>query len=141
MKSRRIFLSFLLVILLCTVFLPTQAAEINPDRLPATAQRLIRRYFTGSIPIYAVREKGHYEVITNDNVSMFFDYRGRWLEIRCTEGISDAVLPVAIRIYVVRHFSHMPIIYVKHSRRGYKVGLANGLVLRFNAKCKFVGVE
>ncbi len=138
------------LILLCAVGIaaasPLADRPITAEQLPAAAQKFIKTHFSGSEFLYAKSDDGlfsrEYKVVLAGGVSVEFAGDGEWKEVDTKYGeVPAAIVPEAIRKQVARQFSGARIENIERDRRGYDVGLSNGLDLKFDRRFNLVEID
>lgn len=143
-------LVFFLIMSLCATGLASAAAfadrPITVEQLPAAAQKFIQTHFASSEVLYAKIDDGlfsnEYKVVFAGGVSVEFTGDGEWKEVDTKYGeVPAAIVPEAIRKQVDRQFPNARIESIDRDRRGYDVGLSNGLDLEFDRQFNLVDID
>ena len=141
---------FLSMILLCAAAVaaaaPLADRPITAEQLPAAAQKFIKTHFAASKLLYAKSDDGlfsrEYKAVFAGGVSVEFTGDGEWKEVDTEYGeVPAAIVPEAIRKQVARQFSGARIESIERDRRGYDVGLSNGLDLKFDRRFNLVEID
>lgn len=143
------FLSFLAAGLLLTGTLFAEALADRPitlDKLPEAAQTFIKTHFASSQLLYAKVDddlfNNDYKVVFSDGVSVEFAANGEWKEVETKRGeVPAAIVPQMIRDQVASQFPAARIESIDRDRRGYEVGLSNGLELKFDRQYNLVEID
>lgn len=119
---------------------------ISVNQLPATAQQLITKNFSGKKVALAKMETGFfdrsYDVIFTNGDKVEFDKAGNWTEITCKHSaVPAALVPAAISKYVQAHYPGTKIIQIEKDRKEYDVELSSGLEITFNAKFQVTDID
>lgn len=119
---------------------------IAVEKLPAAAQQFIKTHFASSEVLYAKVDDGlfnnDYKVVFADGLSVEFAGNGEWKEVETRRGeVPAAIVPQAIREQVGRQFPAARIESIDRDRRGFDVGLSNGLELKFDRQFDLVEID
>ncbi|MCM1151351.1 MAG: PepSY-like domain-containing protein [Alistipes sp.] len=119
---------------------------IGVEQLPAAAQKFIRTHFASSELLYAKIDDGlfrnEYKVVLAGGISLEFTDDGEWKEVEAEYGeVPAAIVPEAIRKRVAQQFPNARIESIDRDRRGYDVGLSNGLDLEFDRQFNLVDID
>ena len=125
---------FFVLALVMSICLPLTLMADNDqvitfDRLPATAQTMLKQNFSDKVPL----------VITAD----WDDYKvSNWRDIECkTSQVPAALIPAQITANVNATFPGAAITEIDQDRRGYSVKLSNGLELEYNRNFQIVELD
>ncbi|MDE6046788.1 MAG: PepSY-like domain-containing protein [Alistipes sp.] len=137
------------VILLCAAAVAAATLADRPitaEQLPAAAQKFIKTHFAASELLYAKSDDAlfsrEYKAVFAGGVSVEFTGDGEWKEVDTEYGeVPAAIVPEAIRKQVARQFSGARIESIERDRRGYDVGLSNGLDLKFDRRFNLVEID
>lgn len=143
------FLSLFVAGLLLTGTLFAEAFADRPttvDKLPAAAQKFIKTHFASSELLYAKVDDdlfgNDYKVVFADGLSIEFAGDGEWKEVETRRGeVPVAIVPKMIRDQVASQFPAARIESIDRDRRGYDVGLSNGLELKFDRQYNLVEID
>lgn len=139
-----------LTVLLCSAGSVFAAAfadrPVSVGELPAAAQQFIKTHFAASEVLYAKVDDdlfdNDYKVVFADGTSIEFASNGEWKEVETKRGeIPAAIVPPAIRQQVGSQFPAARIESIDRSRRGFEVGLSNGLELKFDRRFTLVEID
>ena len=138
---------FFILSLVLTICLPLQLKADNDrvitfDRLPATAQAMLKQNFSDKVPLAITADRDDYKVMYQSGEKVEFDKKGNWKDIECKGGQVPAnLIPSEITAKVSNKFPGTTITEIDRDRRGYSVKLSNGLELEFNKKFKIVELD
>lgn len=112
---------------------------IQVNQLPAAAQTLLKKHFSGKKVALAKMESDmlgkSYEVIFTNGDKVEFDRNGKWTDLSCKKGaVPSALVPAAISRYVKAHYKGARVVELERERKGYGLELSNGVELDFNNK-------
>lgn len=133
MKTRLLYL----VITLCTTFnLYSQEVPVEQSQLPAEAKAFLKGHFKSKFH-HAIKDvEGRsisYEVVLNDNTEIEFDEAGKWMEVEGKDGpIPTTFIQRQTLDYIRINHPKEAIMKIERSPSEYKVGLSNGLGLKFD---------
>ena len=83
-----------------------------------------------------------YKVVFADGVSVEFASNGEWKEVGTRRGVVPAaIVPPVIREQVGKQFPGVLIESIDRDRRGFEVGLSNGLDLKFDRQFNLVDID
>ena len=139
MKRSFLHTLFLLIVVLMPMSV-INAEPIDPYSLPDKAQTFLRKTFFYTMPISTERTDAGFEVVMADNSIVQLDRKGNWTDIVCLEGVPDMVLPLKLRVYMMRRFEGQPIVHIAHSSAGYMLELSNGMTLWFDGELNLIKV-
>lgn len=119
---------------------------IAVGELPEAARKFIKTHFATSEVLYAKVDDdlfgNDYKVVFADGVSVEFAANGEWKEVEAERGeVPAALVPPMIRERVAERFPAARIESIDRDRRGYDVGLSNGLDLKFDRGFDLVGID
>ncbi len=142
---KKLLLLFLSVVLIHSVVRADDGVPVTMDKLPATAQRLIKTHFSTSDIAYIQMEREwvskSYEVAFVNGNKIDFDHKGNWTELNCKfTQVPDALVPKAIRNYVSRNHSGRTIRKMEREGNYFDIELDNGLEIKFNKQFKVVKI-
>lgn len=140
----------LLAAALCSVGFAAAAAfvdrPVTVEELPDAARKFIRTHFASSDVLYAKVDddlfNNDYKVVFADGVSVEFASNGEWKEVETKRGtVPAAIVPPVIREQVGKQFPDARIESIDRDRRGFEVGLSNGLDLKFDRQFNLVDID
>lgn len=112
------------------------------NSLPQSIIDHIATNFSGRTIVWAEIDDDEYEVYLSDGTEVYFDRRGRFLEVdRDRDAINPANLPQNILSYISTNFPNATIIKAELDDNFYEVELNNGMELYFDAQGNFLGSE
>jgi hypothetical protein len=115
---------------------------IPVSSLPKAITDYISANFPGRTIVWAEIDDDEYEVYLSDGTEVYFDRRGRFLEVdRDRDAINPANLPQNILSYISTNFPNATIIEAELDDNYYEVELNNGMELYFDAQGNFLGSE
>lgn len=115
---------------------------IPVSSLPREITDYISANFPGRTIVWAEIDDDEYEVYLSDGTEVYFDRRGRFLEVdRDRDAINPANLPQNILSYISTNFPNATIIKAELDDNYYEVELNNGMELYFDAQGNFLGSE
>ena len=138
---------FFILSLVLTICLPLQLKADNDrvitfDRLPATAQAMLKQNFSDKVPLAITADRNDYKVMYQSGEKVEFDKKGNWKDIECKGSQVPAnLIPAEITAIVSSKVPGATITEIDRDRRGYSVKLSNGLELKFNKKFKIVELD
>ena len=138
---------FFVLALVMSICLPLTLMADNDqvitfDRLPATAQAMLKQNFADKTPLVITADWDDYKVMYTNGDKVEFDKKGNWRDIECkTSQVPAALIPAQIVANVNATFPGATITEIDQDRRGYSVKLSNGLELEFNKKFKIVEID
>ena len=143
MKKSVIFvLSLVLAICLPLQLKADNDRVITFDRLPATAQAMLKQNFADKTPLAITADRDDYKVMYTSGDKVEFDKKGEWRDIECkTSQVPANLIPAQIAANVNATFPGTSITEIDRDRRGYSVKLSNGLELEFNKKFQIVELD
>lgn len=146
MKKFTILLAALLAVCTTVAALAGNDRMISVGELPASSQQFINTYFKGLEVSYAKVDEElfdkSYKVLFVDGSMVEFRRNGDWKEIECKYGeVPAGIVPRPIRDCVSTRFAQRRIISLDRDRRGYDVGLDNGLDLEFDSSFRLVDID
>ncbi len=119
-------------------FAAAQITQISSTRLPAQARTTIRNAWNGAPIVDAWRNKEgrrvEYKASVEDGSTIKFNANGQWIEIRSYGGVPTMLLPKAMLAYIDKYYEGQLIVWVAKTPKRYRIELANGTKLEFNAK-------
>ena len=143
MKKSVIFV-LTLVLAIC---LPLQLKADNDrvitfDRLPATAQAMLKQNFADKTPLAITADRDDYKVMYQSGEKVEFDKKGNWKDIECKASQVPAnLIPAQIAASVNATFPGTSITEIDRDRRGYSVKLSNGLELEYNRNFQVIELD
>lgn len=146
-KSLKIWMMALAGILLMgTTAMADNDKPITVNSLPAVARQVITKNFAGKKVALAKVESGlvgkNYDVVFTNGDKVEFDKKGAWTEINCKQaGVPSALVPAAIRNYVIGNYAGNKVVKIERDSRKYEVELSNGLEITFNNKFQVTDID
>jgi hypothetical protein len=142
MKTR---LLYLFATLFATFSLYSQEVPVEQSQLPAEAKAFLKEHFKSKFH-HAIKDvEGRsitYEVVLNDNTEIEFDEAGKWKEVEGKDGpIPITFIQKQTLDYVKINHPKESIMKIERSQSEYKVGLSNGLGLKFDMMGVFVKLD
>ncbi len=137
----------LLLALVLTICLPLHLQADNDqvitfDRLPATAQAMLKQNFSDKVPLIITADRDDYKVMYQSGEKVEFDKKGNWRDIECkTSQVPSELIPAQIAANVNATFPGAKITKIERDRRGYSVKLSNGLELEYNRNFQVIEVD
>lgn len=135
MKKISLVLFFLTV---CAFVSNAQITQIKSTQLPAQARTTIRKAWNGAPTVDAWRNKMgkrvEYKASIENGSTIKFDSQGRWIEMRCYDGVPTTLLPKAMLSHIDKYYEGQLIVWVSKTTKRYQIQLANGTKLEFNNK-------
>ena len=135
MKKISLVLFFLTV---CAVVSNAQITQIKSTQLPAQARTTIRKAWNGAPTVDAWRNKMgkrvEYKASIENGSTIKFNAQGRWIEMRCYDGVPTTLLPKAMLSHIDKYYEGQLIVWVSKTTKRYQIQLANGTKLEFNNK-------
>ena len=143
MKKSVIFvLSLVLAICLPLQLKADNDRVITFDRLPATAQAMLKQNFADKTPLAITADRDDYKVMYQSGEKVEFDKKGNWRDIECkTSQVPAELIPAQIAANVNATFPGTIITKIERDRRGYSVKLSNGLELEYNRNFQVIEVD
>ena len=115
---------------------------ITFDRLPATAQAMLKQNFADKTPLAITADRDDYKVMYQSGEKVEFDKKGNWRDIECkTSQVPAALVPAQIVANVNATFPGAVVTEIDQDRRGYSVKLSNGLELEYNRNFQIVELD
>jgi len=139
-------LALLCLVALHAVMRADNERPISITQLPAPAQQLIKKYFSGQKVALTKVEKSildtGYDVIFTNGTKVEFDRHGNWTEIRCKgTSVPAALVPAAISRYIRSHYPDARIVKIEKERRKYDVELSNGVEVTFDTRFRVIDID
>lgn len=140
----------LAAVALCSVGFASAAAfadrPITVEELPDAARKFVRTHFADAEVLYAKVDDdlfdNDYKVVFADGVSVEFASNGEWKEVDTRRGVVPAaIVPQPVRERVEKQFPGVRIESIERDRRGFEVGLSNGLDLKFDRQFNLVDID
>ncbi len=138
---------FFVLALVMSICLPLTLMADNDqvitfDRLPATAQAMLKQNFADKVPLVITADWDDYKVMYTNGDKVEFDKKGNWRDIECkTSQVPAALIPAQIVANVNATFPGATITEIDQDRRGYSVKLSNGLELEYNRSFQIVELD
>ena len=138
---------FFVLALVMSICLPLTLMADNDqvitfDRLPATAQAMLKQNFADKTPLVITADWDDYKVMYTNGDKVEFDKKGNWRDIECkTSQVPAALIPAQIVANVNATFPGATITEIDQDRRGYSVKLSNGLELEYNRNFQIVELD
>ena len=119
---------------------------VNKSELPVKTQQFLDKYFANVKITYAKLERDlfdrSYEVVLADGTKLEFTPQGEWKEVDCRyEEVPAAIVPQAIREYVINNYPGEKILKIEKDRGYYELKLSNRYELTFNKDYKIVDID
>ena len=138
---------FFVLALVMSICLPLTLMADNDqvitfDRLPATAQAMLKQNFSDKVPLVITADWDDYKVMYTSGDKVEFDKKGEWRDIECkTSQIPANLIPAQIAANVNATFPGTSITEIDRDRRGYSVKLSNGLELEYNRNFQVIELD
>ena len=138
---------FFVLALVMSICLPLTLMADNDqvitfDRLPATAQAMLKQNFADKTPLVITADWDDYKVMYTNGDKVEFDKKGNWRDIECkTSQVPAALIPAQIVANVNATFPGATVTEIDQDRRGYSVKLSNGLELEYNRSFQIVELD
>ena len=138
---------FFVLALVMSICLPLTLMADNDqvitfDRLPATAQTMLKQNFSDKVPLVITADWDDYKVMYTNGDKVEFDKKGNWRDIECkTSQVPAALVPAQITANVNATFPGATVTEIDRDRRGYSVKLSNGLELEYNRNFQIVELD
>lgn len=119
---------------------------INRENLPQEAQQMLDTYFPkakiGMIKVDKhLLKKTDYDVKLVNGTKIEFSNAGKWTTVDCgNRAVPQELVPKAIRNYVTKNFGDLKIVKITKKSLYYEIGLADGVVLKFDLLGIYQGV-
>ena len=140
-----------MVALVCLVTFQVSAfadndKPISMSQLPATAQQIIKKHFSGKKVALAKMETGlfekSYDVVFNNGEKVEFDRKGNWTEIDCKmSSVPAALIPAKIKQYVKSTYPGAKIIQIEVDAREYELKLSHRLEVTFHKSFQVIDID
>lgn len=146
MKKFTILLAALLAVCTTGVALADNDRMISVGELPASSQQFINTYFKELAVSYAKVDEEwfdkEYKVLFVNGSKVEFIRNGDWKEVDCRYGeVPAGIVPQPILDYVNTRFTGRTVVRIERERKGYDVGLDNGLDLKFDRSFRLVDID
>ena len=138
---------FFVLALVMSICLPLTLMADNDqvitfDRLPATAQAMLKQNFSDKVPLVITADWDDYKVMYTSGDKVEFDKKGEWRDIECkTSQVPANLIPAQIAANVNATFPGTSITEIDRDRRGYSVKLSNGLELEYNRNFQVIELD
>ena len=138
---------FFVLALVMSICLPLTLMADNDqvitfDRLPATAQAMLKQNFSDKVPLVITADWDDYKVMYTNGDKVEFDKKGNWRDIECkTSQVPADLVPAQIVANVNATFPGAAVTEIDRDRRGYSVKLSNGLELEYNTRFQIVELD
>ncbi len=138
---------FFVLALVMSICLPLTLMADNDqvitfDRLPATAQAMLKQNFSDKVPLVITADWDDYKVMYTNGDKVEFDKKGNWRDIECkTSQVPAALIPAQIVANVNATFPGAAITEIDQERIGYSVKLTIGLELEYNRSFQIVELD
>ena len=138
---------FFVLALVMSICLPLTLMADNDqvitfDRLPATAQAMLKQNFADKVPLVITADWDDYKVMYTNGDKVEFDKKGNWRDIECkTSQVPADLVPAQIVANVNATFPGAAVTEIDRDRRGYSVKLSNGLELEYNRSFQIVELD
>ena len=120
---------------------------IQRDALPQTAQQMLDEYFPkAKVAMIKVDKhllkKTDYDVKLTNGTKIEFSNAGKWTSVDCkTRAVPENLIPKAIRRHVGKNYADAQIVSIEKKAYGYKIGLSDGLELKYDHIGTFKGAD
>ncbi|MBJ2184176.1 MAG: PepSY-like domain-containing protein [Muribaculaceae bacterium] len=122
---------------------------IDRDALPEPAREMLDKYFpnkkVGMIKVDRhLLRKTDYDVRLTDGTKIEFNNAGKWTSVKMKKGaVPSGLMLRAMRTYINKNYKDVSVVWIEKNRTSgaYKVGLSDGVELRFTALGAFKSVE
>ena len=138
---------FFVLALVMSICLPLTLMADNDqvitfDRLPASAQAMLKQNFSDKVPLVITADWDDYKVMYTNGDKVEFDKKGNWRDIECkTSQVPADLVPAQIVANVNATVPGAVVTEIDRDRRGYSVKLSNGLELEFNTRFQIVELD
>ena len=138
---------FFVLALVMSICLPLTLMADNDqvitfDRLPASAQAMLKQNFSDKVPLVITADWDDYKVMYTNGDKVEFDKKGNWRDIECkTSQVPADLVPAQIVANVNATFPGAAVTEIDRDRRGYSVKLSNGLELEYNTRFQIVELD
>ena len=138
---------FFVLALVMSICLPLTLMADNDqvitfDRLPATAQTMLKQNFSDKVPLVITADWDDFKVMYTNGDKVEFDKKGNWRDIECkTSQVPADLVPAQIVANVNATFPGAVVTEIDRDRRGYSVKLSNGLELEYNTRFQIVELD
>ena len=138
---------FFVLALVMSICLPLTLMADNDqvitfDRLPATAQTMLKQNFSDKVPLVITADWDDYKVMYTNGDKVEFDKKGNWRDIECKGSqVPASLIPAEIAASVSSKFPGAVVTEIDQARRGYSVKLSNGLELEYNRNFQIVELD
>lgn len=140
-----------IIALVCLVAFQVQSTAgndkpISINQMPAAAQQIIKKHFTGKKVALAKMESGlidkSYDIIFTNGEKVEFDRKGNWTEIDCKQSSVPAnLVPSQITGYVKTNYNGNKILKIEKDGSEYEVKLSNGIEVKFNKNFNVIDID
>lgn len=135
-SMKKILLTFLAIAAFTAA--SAQITQIKSTQLPAQARTTIKKAWNGAPTVDAWRnkmgKKVEYKASIENGSTIKFDAQGRWIEMRCYDGVPTSLLPATLLSHIDKYYEGQIIVWAYKSTKRYQIELANGTKLEFNNK-------
>lgn len=141
----------LIIVLIGLVVFQTNAVADNDkpiavSQLPAAAQQIIKKHFTGKKVAMAKQETGllerSYDVVFTTGEKIEFDRKGNWTEIDCKlSAVPTALVPSQIASYVKSNYPGTKILKIEKDKNEYEIKLSNRMEITFNKSFQVIDID
>ena len=118
---------------------------IEVSQLPAKAQQIITKYFSGKKVALAKQETGildrSYDVVFTNGDKIEFDRSGNWVEVKSKTAVPQALVPASIVQYLKSHYPESFVTKIELDRKEYEVDLSIGWEIKFNSKFQVIDID
>lgn len=120
---------------------------LDRDHLPQEAQNMLTQYFPkakiGMIKVDKhLLKKTDYDVKLVNGTIIEFSNKGKWTLVDCKKkALPDGLVPNTIQRYVKKNFPSLTINKIQKKASGYRIGLSDGVELKFDLLGIYKGVE
>lgn len=119
---------------------------INREDLPQEARQFLDQYFpkakVGMIKVDRhLLKKTDYDVRLTNGTEIEFSNKGKWTSVDCKKrAVPDGIVPKNIARHVSKNYADVDIVSIEKKASHYKVGLSDGVVLKYSLLGQFKGV-
>lgn len=139
---------FLMLIIAATFLTaPADTYTIDRDALPEAAREMLAEHFPkakiGMIKVDKhLLKKTDYDVRLVNGTKIEFSNSGKWTSVDCkSREVPSGLIPRTIRNYISKNYNDVTVVKIEKKVSGYKVGLSDGVELKFSLLGQFKGVE
>lgn len=146
-NTRRILAGIVLTAASGSAYAFIDSYTVNREKLPDEAQEMLTQYFPkakiGMIKVDRhLLKKTDYDVKLVDGTRIEFSNSGKWKVVDCNRReVPEELVPKTIRRYLNKNFMNRKVTMIEKKTAAYRVGLADGVVLKFDLLGSYKGVE